>query len=102
MDWKKDRRVRSIIIKIGCDAIEKAQRLAENEDAKSPAGLAVELTQTALVVALVLIPIGLYYLNSADTTNMTAQEIVAIGAIGIIIVVAIILAILDKAMTHKK
>jgi hypothetical protein len=101
MDYKKDRRLRSIIIKVGYDAIKNAEALAQDTKASSPAALATELTQAALVISLVLIPIGLYYLNNANTSGMPASQVTAVGAIGIIIIVAIILAVLSKAM-HKK
>lgn len=91
MDYKKDRRVRSIYLRVGFN------KFLRNEEAET-AKLVTELTEVALVVALVLIPIGLYYLNNANLSGMPAQQVLAIGSIAIIIVVAVLLAILRKAM----
>lgn len=99
-----NRKILSIAEKlpIGLDLVEsfKSRSLFKDESAESPAHLVTELTQTALIVALVLIPIGLYYLNNANTSGMPTNQVLAIGSIGIIIVVSIVLSILNKAM-HK-
>lgn len=91
------------ISEIGKSLVESfnAKSLMKNDSGESPAQLVTELTQTALIVALVLIPIGLYYLNNANTSGMPTNQVLAIGSIGIIIVVSIVLSILNKAM-HKK
>jgi hypothetical protein len=77
-------------------------KFLRNEDASHMTNLVQELTTVALMVALVLVPIGIQYLNTVNTTGMSEAETSAIGAISMIIIVAVILAILDAALKGKK
>ena len=74
----------------------------KNEDASSPAALVQEATIVVLLVALVLIPLGLQQLAQANTTGLSAATVTAIGAIGVIVVASIVIAILNFAMKGKK
>lgn len=74
----------------------------KNEDASSPASLVQEATIVVLLVALVLIPLGLQQLAQANTTGLSAATVTAIGAIGVIVVASIVIAILNFAMKSKK
>ena len=49
-----------------------------------------------LIVAGLLVPIGMTFINDADTASWTALQILAWGAIGTIAIVAIVLSFLDR------
>jgi FtsH-binding integral membrane protein len=68
----------------------------------SMANLVKELTVVALLVAIVLIPLGLQTLATANTTGLSPAAVTAISAIGVIIVAAIIIAVMDGALKGKK
>lgn len=50
-----------------------------------------------LIVAGLLVPIGIQFINDADTASWTAQQVLAWGAIASIAIVAIVLGILNKS-----
>lgn len=66
------------------------------------ADLVVDLTVVALVVALLLIPLGLDTLvNMVLSSNYSAAQRMAIGAISTVIVIAVILSILKTVQKQK-
>lgn len=52
---------------------------------------------TILIVAGLLVPIGMDFINDADTGSWTASQILAWAAIGTIAIVAIVLGLLQKS-----
>jgi hypothetical protein len=81
--------------------LDRIQEFLKDEKAEA-ARIATEMTQVALVVALVLVPIGLVTLANTNTTGMAASQVAIVGSLGVLILVSVLLAILRRAMGKGK
>jgi hypothetical protein len=61
-----------------------------------------EYTKAALIIGLVLVPIGIGTLIAMNTSGMSTSMVLALGSIGMIIVASVIMAILDRSMKSGK
>jgi hypothetical protein len=69
-------------------------KLLSNEKAEGGLNFVVEMVGICIAVALVLVPIGLYFLNTANTSGFPAAQVAAVSSIGVIIIAAIVLHVL--------
>jgi hypothetical protein len=69
-------------------------KLFDEKAESSNLNFVIELVGICIAVALVLVPIGLYFLNTANTSGFPLAQIAAISSIGVIIVAAVVLHVL--------